>query len=322
MKNIFISILVLFFSVNSFAQDSYPNKKTITIVSPFIAGGGSDILTRILAESFQKTLGTQVVVSNVAGAGGTIGSSQVARAAPDGLTLLLVHIGMSTAPALYKNLPFDPIKSFEHIGLFAEAPKLLLAGKHITSKDGNELIDYLKKSKEQINFATAGIGSAGHLCALLLEESLGVRFTQIQYKGGSAAMVDVIGGRSDFFCEIPPPIYQHIKAGNLKAYMHASENRMASLPDVPTAKELGLGQFKMSVWYGLYAPLGTPKLIVEKLSTALQGAIKDPAVQSEAEKLGLYLFPPYQATPQALRKHLQSQMDLWTPIIKKASLSQ
>ena len=303
------------------AQEAYPGKKQITLVTPFPAGGGSDILTRVLAESFRKILGTQIVVMNVAGAGGTIGSAQVARAAPDGYTLLLVHIGMSTAPALYKDLPFDPMKSFEHVGLYAEAPKLLMGRRDLPPANAQELVDYLRAQKEKVNFATAGIGSAGHLCALLLEESLGVRFTQIQYKGGAPAMLDVLGGRADLFCEIPPPLYTHIKSGALKAYMHASEKRMPSLPEVPISQEAGLQQFRMSVWYGLYAPLGTPKPVIERLSRALQEAVKDASAKAEMEKLGIVPFEPHQATPAALKQHLQAQINLWTPIIKKANVA-
>ena len=302
------------------AQEAYPGKKQITLVTPFPAGGGSDILTRVLAESFRKILGTQIVVMNVAGAGGTIGSAQVARSAPDGYTLLLVHIGMSTAPALYKDLSFDPMKSFEHVGLYAEAPKLVIGSKNFAPTNAQELVAYLRKHKDKVNFATAGIGSAGHLCALLLEESLGVRFTQIQYKGGAPAMLDVLGGRADLFCEIPPPLYTHIKSGMLKAYMHGSEKRMATLPDLPTSQEAGVSQFKMSVWYGLYAPLGTPKAIVERLSQALQEAVRDPGAKAEMDKLGIVPFEPHQATPAGLKQHLQSQIDLWTPIIKKANV--
>jgi tripartite-type tricarboxylate transporter receptor subunit TctC len=303
------------------AQEAYPGRKQITLVTPFPAGGGSDILARVLAESFRKILSTQVVVMNVAGAGGTIGSAQVARAAPDGYTLLLVHIGMSTAPALYKDLPFDPMKSFEHVGLYAEAPKLVMGRRSLPPNNAQELVAYLRQQKEKINFATAGVGSAGHLCALLLEESLGVRFTQIQYKGGAPAMLDVLGERADLFCEIPPPLYTHIKSGALKAYMHASEKRMATLPDLPTSQEAGAAQFRMSVWYGLYAPLGTPKPIVDRLSQALQEAVRDPGAKAEMEKLGIVPFEPSQAVPAALKQHLQAQIDLWTPIIKKAGVA-
>ena len=303
------------------AQEPYPGRKQITLVTPFPAGGGSDILTRVLAESFRKILGTQVVVMNVAGAGGTIGSAQVARAAPDGYTLLLVHIGMSTAPALYKDLPFDPMKSFEHVGLYAEAPKLLMGRRDFPPRDAQELVDYLRKQKDKVNFATAGVGSAGHLCALLLEESLGVRFTQVQYKGGAPAMLDVLGGRADLFCEIPPPLYTHIKSGALKAYMHASEKRMPSLPEVPISQEAGLQQFRMSVWYGLYAPLGTPKPIVDRLSRALQESVTDAGAKAEMDKLGIVPFEPGRAVPAALKQHLQQQIDLWTPIIKNAGVA-
>lgn len=302
-------------------QEPYPTKKPISLVSPFPAGGGSDVLTRVFAESMRKSLGQQVIVLNVGGAGGTIGARQVAQAAPDGYTLLLHHIGHSTARALYKDLPFDPVASFEPIALVAEAPKLMLSGKTFPPNNVTELVAHIKKNPSKINFATAGVGSAGHLCAMLFEEAIGEKLTQIQYKGGGPAAIDVMSGQADLFCEIPPPMIPHINAGTMKVFVMAGDKRLPQLPNVPTSAEAGLKRWSMSVWYGLYAPAGTPKPIVDRLAQAIQDAMKDPEVIAQVDKLGTVLFEPSQANPAALRQHLQSQIDLWTPIIQRAGVS-
>lgn len=305
----------------AFAQDAYPSK-TITLVTPFAAGAGSDILTRILAEFFRKNLNQQVIVQNVAGAGGTIGARFVAQAPPDGYTLLLHHIGMSTAPALYKDLAFDPVKSFEPIGLFANSPYMLLGAKGFPPNTLQQVVDYVHKNKEAINFATAGVGSGGHLCALLFEQALNVKLTQLQYKGASLALQDVLGGRVDMMCDSPPPVLSHIKAGNLKAFVVMGGRRLDSLPSLPTAREAGMTTLDtMSIWYGLYAPAGTPKAIVDKLSLALQAANQDPDIGAQLAKLETTVFDAKQATPEALRQQLGAQIELWTPIIKKANLA-
>jgi tripartite-type tricarboxylate transporter receptor subunit TctC len=304
------------------AQDAYPSK-VVTLVTPFAAGAGSDILTRILAESFRKTLNQQVIVQNVAGAGGTIGAAFVARAQPDGYTLLLHHIGMSTAPALYKDLQFDPVKSFEPIGLFAASPYMLLANKNFPPNNFQEVVDYVRKHKETINFGTAGVGSGGHLCALLFEQAIDVKLTQLQYKGASLALQDVLGGRLDMMCDSPPPILPHLAAGDLKAYVVMGGRRLDSVPSLPTASEAGMKTLDMmSIWYGLYAPAGTPKPIIDKLSHALAVANQDPSVAAQLAKLETTLFDPKLATPAALRQQLASQIELWTPIIRKAGVPQ
>lgn len=302
-------------------QPPYPSR-TITIVTPFAAGAGSDILTRILAEFLTRNLGQQVIVQNIAGAGGTIGARFVAQAQPDGYTLLLHHVGMSTAPALYKDLQFDPVKSFEPIGLFADSPYMLLANAGFPPNTMKELVDHVRANKDRVNFGTAGVGSGGHLCALLFEQAIDARVTQLQYKGASLAVQDVLGGRVDMMCDSPPPILPHIRAGKLKAYAIMGGRRLASMPDIPTATEAGMKTLDMmSIWYGLYAPAGTPKAIVDRLSVALQAANADPAIAAQLTKLETAVFDPKDATPDALRQRLRSQIDLWTPIILKANLA-
>ena len=304
----------------AFAQEVYPTKKPITLISPYPAGGASDALTRILADSLRKTLGQQVSVQNVTGAGGTIGSRHVAQAAPDGYTLLLHHFGMATGPFLYKNLQFDPLKSFEHIGLFAETAFVLVSHKDFPPNSMKELATHIRQHKDKVSFATGGIGSGGHLFGIILEKSLGTKVNQILYRGAAPALVDVVAGRVDLLCDSPGPIAQHVKTGNLKAFALTGTRRLAGMPDVPTVSEVGFAELTMSLWYGFYAPKGTPRPIVERLSQALQEATKDPSVLAQLAKLDTQPFEPAQTTPEALQKKLASEMAHWGQVIQQAGV--
>ena len=299
------------------AQDAFPARRQVTVVVPFAAGGGSDLLGRILAEHLRKNLNQNVVVSNVVGAGGTVGTAQVARATPDGYTLLLHHIGMSTAPALYKDLSFDPVRSFEPIGLFADSPFMLISHKDFAPNNMREVVDYVKKHGDRVNFGTPGVGSGGHLCALLFEKEIGVKVTQLSYKGNFLALQDLLGGRLDLMCDSPPAAMGHIKSGAVKPYVMLGGRRLDALPNLPTATEAGYRTLDlMSIWYGVWAPAGTPKAVVERLSQALRAASYDAGVRAQVAKLDSTVFEPAEATPEALRQRLASQIQLWTPIIQ------
>lgn len=311
---------VAFWSGPATAQEPYPRSRPITLVTPFAAGAGSDLLTRILGEFFRGHFNQAVVVQNVGGAGGTIGAAQVARAAPDGHTLLLHHIGMSTAPALYKDLAFDPLKSFEPIGLFADSPYMLLSHKDFGPSTLEDVVEHVRKHRDKVNFGTAGVGSGGHLCALLFEQAIGAKVTQLQYKGASLALQDLLGGRLDLMCDSPPPLIGHIKQGTLKPFVVMGGRRLPFIPNTPTATEAGYRTLDMmSIWYGLYAPAGTPKPVIDRLSQALQAANQDTQVRASVEKLESTVFEPGKATPEALRERLASQIQLWTPIIRQAA---
>jgi tripartite-type tricarboxylate transporter receptor subunit TctC len=301
------------------AQEAYPNR-TITLITPYAPGGGSDYLTRTLAEALRVRLKETVVVQNVGGAGGAIGSIQAARAKPDGYTLLLNHIGMSTIPLLYKKLNFDPLTSYEFIGLFAEAPMVILARKDFAPKNFAELVTYAKANKDKLTMASSGMGSATHLCAMLFQEALGVPITMVQYKGAGPAVVDVRSGQVDLLCDLPTTTSSLIRSGDLRAYVLTSPQRMASLPDVPTAGEVGMPSLYMGAWYGFYAPLGTPKPIIEILNAALRDIVQDKSVAQQLEKIETYLLPLDQATPEALRQKLATQIELWRPIVEKAGI--
>jgi tripartite-type tricarboxylate transporter receptor subunit TctC len=307
---------LLISAVQSNAQN-YPTK-VITIVVPFAAGGPTDTLARLIAVPMSKTLKQQVIVENVVGAGGTIAANRVAKASPDGYTLLLHHIGHSTAPALYRKLPYDAIKDFEPIGLVNEVPMTLVAKKDFPPKDLKELISYVKANKDKINLANAGVGAASHLCGMLFMSAIQTELTTVPYNGTGPAMNDLLGGQVDLMCDQTTNTTSQIKAEKIKVYGVTTLKRMATLPGVPTLDEAGLKGFEVDVWHGVYAPKATPKPAIDKLTNALQDALKDSNVKQRFSELGAEPVSLDRATPQALEKHLKAEIDKWTPIIKKA----
>ncbi len=322
MKSIFRSMGVAMLcavSVSAFAADDYPSKP-ITLVIPFSAGGPTDVVGRVVAQSMSQTLKKQVIVENTVGAGGTIAAARVARSAPDGYTLFLHHIGHSTAPALYRSLPYNSIDSFEPIGLVTDVPMTLIARKDFPAKDLKELIAKLKADRTKISLANAGIGSASHLCGMLFMSAIDTDLNTIPYKGTAPAMNDLMGGQVDIMCDQTTNTTSQIKGGRVKAYGLTTSKRNTALPDVPTMAEAGLPKFEIAVWHGMYAPKGTPKPVIDKLSHALQAALKDPMVVDKFSGLGTEPVAQNRATPEALRAHLKSEIDKWTPIIKKAGV--
>ena len=301
------------------AQEAYPNRP-ITLIVPYAAGGGSDFVGRTLAEGLRTRLNETVVVQNVGGAGSSVGSIQVAKAKPDGYTLLLNHVGLSTIPTLFKKLHFDPLQSYEFIGLFAEAPMVILARKEFGPKNFSELVAYARANKEKFTMASSGMGSSTHLCAMLFQEALGVPITTVQYKGAGPALIDVRSGQVDAICDLPTTTSSMIRNGDLRAYVLTAPQRMTSLPDVPTATELGMPSLAIGVWFGVYAPLGTPKSIITILDKALRDIVQDKTVAEKLVPIETYLLPLDQATPEAHRAKLASQIELWRPIIEKAGV--
>jgi tripartite-type tricarboxylate transporter receptor subunit TctC len=301
------------------AQDDYPSK-VITIVVPFAAGGPTDTVTRLVAQAMSPTLGQQIIVENVAGAGGTLGADRVAKSDPDGYTLLLHHIGMATTMTLYRQLPYNSIEDFEPIGLVTEVPMTLVAKKDFPANNLAELIDYVKVNKETVTYANAGIGAASHLCGMLFMSAIKTQVTTVPYKGTGPAMNDLLGGQVDFMCDQTTNTTSQIEAGEIKAYGVTSKTRVASIPDVPTMDEAGLPGFEISVWHGLYAPKGTPQAVIDKLTAALQGALKDPTVVARFAELGTEPVSTDRATPDGLRTHLKAEIDKWAPIIKEAGV--
>jgi tripartite-type tricarboxylate transporter receptor subunit TctC len=300
------------------AQD-YP-KKPITVVVPFAAGGPTDTVARLLGVAMGKSLKTQILVENVGGAGGTIGAARVAKAAPDGYSVLLHHIGQSTAPALYRKLPFNVITDFEPIGLVNEVPMTLVARKDFPPKDLRELIAYVKANKDKVSYANAGLGAASHLCGMLFMSAIDTDLTTVPYKGTGPAMNDLLGGQVDFMCDQTTNTTSQIKGGKIKVYGVTTKTRVPSLPEIPTMQEAGLPGFEVSVWHGLYAPKGTPKAIVGQLTQGLRDALKDATVKQRFAELGAEPVSDSRVTPEALRAHLKAEIDKWGPIIRKAGV--
>jgi tripartite-type tricarboxylate transporter receptor subunit TctC len=301
-----------------FAQE-YPSKP-ITMVVPFAAGGPTDVVARTLAQSMGKLLKQPVIVDNSAGAGGTIGTTKVAKAAPDGYTLLLMHIGFSTAPALYRTLQYDAQKDFEPVGLVVDVPMTIIGKHDFPAADVRGLIDYVKANKSKVTYANAGIGSASHLCGLVFMSAIQADLTTVPYKGTAPAMNDLLGGQVDFMCDQTTNTTGQIKGGKIKAYAVTSKARIPSLPTLPTLAESGLAGFEVVVWHGLWAPKGTPKPIVDKLAAALKDGLHDPVFAARMTELGATVVADDRARPDALRAHAKAEIDRWGPIIKKAGV--
>lgn len=301
----------------AFAQE-FPTKP-ITVVVPFSAGGPTDTVARLVAEAMSQDLGQQVVVQNVGGAGGTLGAGQVATAQNDGYTLLLHHIGMSTAPTLYRSLPYDPLTDFAAIGLITSVPMTLVARKDFEPTTLEELLAYIKTNGENVTYAHAGIGSASQLCGMLLMEQTETVMTTVPYQGAGPAMTDIIGGQIDMICDQTTNTTSQIQAGEVKAYAVTSPERLANLPDVPTAKEGGL-DLEIGVWHGLYAPAGTDPAIIERLDAALKVALANETVIARFAELGTVPVTADEATPAALTETLTSQIELWRGVIEAAGI--
>jgi tripartite-type tricarboxylate transporter receptor subunit TctC len=317
-KRLFAAGAMLAFATTCVAQD-FPTH-AITIVVPFAAGGPTDTVTRLIAQGMTKSLGQTIVVENVGGAGGTIGVEKVAHATPNGYTLLLMHIGIATSASMYRNLRYDAQKDLDPIGLVIDVPMTMIAKPGFAPKDVRELNAYVKANKDKVTYAHAGVGSASHLCGMLYLSAIQADVTTVPYKGTGPAMTDLIGGQVDFMCDQTTNTTQQIKGGKVKAYAVTSPKRVASLPDLPTFDESGLKGFEVTVWHGLWAPHETPKAVIDKLDAALQAALRDPSTIARFAELGGEPVPQNRATPEALRAHLKSEIEKWSPIIKKAGV--
>ena len=299
--------------------DIYPSKP-ITMIVPFAAGGPTDTVARTVGQVMSKSLGQQIVIENVGGAGGTIGVGRAVIAPPDGYTILLMHIGISTAPALYRNLKYDVTKDLEPIGLVTEVPMTMIAKKDLPPNGFKDFLAYLKANKEKISYANAGVGSASHLCGMLFMSAIGTDVLTVPYKGTAPAMTDLLGGQVDFMCDQTTNTTSQIKGEKVKVYGVTSKVRVASLQNVPTLDESGLKGFSVGVWHGVWTPKGTPKAINDKLVKALQDALKDENVKARFAELGTVPEPVSRQNPESLRTHLAAEIGKWGPIIKKAGI--
>jgi tripartite-type tricarboxylate transporter receptor subunit TctC len=298
------------------AQD-YPTR-AITIIVPYAAGGPTDTIARLTAQGMSKTLGQQVIVENATGAGGTIGSTRVARAAPDGYTLLVHHVGLSTAATLYRKLSYDTKTAFAPIALLTDAPMTLIARPDFPANTLKELVAYAQAQGEKVTYANAGLGAASHLCGMLFQTAINKQLTTVPYKGNGPIMNDLLGKQIDLTCDQATNTTGPITAKQVKAYAITTKTRLNSLPDLPTAEEAGLKGFEVTVWHGIYAPKGTPAPIIQKLVAAVKVALKDPLIVTRFNDINTEPANDQEATPEALQNKLVSEVDRWAPIIKAA----
>jgi tripartite-type tricarboxylate transporter receptor subunit TctC len=297
----------------------YPDKP-ISLIVPFAAGGPTDTIARLLATQMGKSLGQTVVVENVAGAGGTVASAKVAKSKPDGYTIYIHHMGMATAQALYDKLPYDPLKDFEYIGQVADVPMVLLGRKNFPPNNFKELEAYIRTNKDKVTMANAGPGAVSQLCGLIFQSRLGVRVTTVPYKGTGPALTDLVGGQVDILCDQTTQTIPFIKEGKVKVYGVTTPKRLSALPNVPTLDEQGLKGFDVKVWHGIYAPLGTPKPILEKLNAALKKALTDPELKARLDSSNIDIVPVSKQNGDSLKAHLDAEINRWGPIIRKANI--
>ena len=301
------------------ALANYP-EKPVNIVVPFSAGGPTDKVARDLAEALRKPLGATIVIENVGGAGGTLGATKVAKAAPDGYTLLLHHIGMATSPALYRNMQYKTLDDFEYLGLINEVPMTLIAKPSMPANSYAELAKWLDANKGKVNLGNAGLGSASHLCGLLYQSTIKIDMTTVPYKGTGPAMTDLLGGQIDLMCDQTTNTTSQIEGGKVKAYAVTSSKRLTApaLAKLPTLDEMGLKGFSVNIWHGVYAPKGTPKPVLDKLAAALKVALADADFHKRQEALGAVIVTDNRVNGAEHKKFVESEINKWGPIIKAA----
>ncbi len=297
---------------------SYPSR-SITVVVPFPAGGPSDVVARIVTDHMGRTLGHQLAIENVAGAGGTLGSARVAASAPDGYTLLAGSMGSHVAaPVLAPNLKYNPSRDFEPIGFTAHSPAIIVARKDFPAKDFAQFIAYLKQHGDQVRQAHGGIGASSHMACLLFTSELGVKPTLVAYRGTGPAVNDLIGGHVDFLCEQSVSVAEQINAGTVKGYVVSSPERLPALPNIPAAKEVGI-KYDIDIWAGVFAPKDVPKEVVDKLAATLDKALDDPAVAKRLADLGASIPAKKERNPAAFDRLVKAEIARWSPILKAAS---
>jgi tripartite-type tricarboxylate transporter receptor subunit TctC len=318
MKRLLLTATAVLFATAAAAE--YP-EKPITIIVPFAAGGPTDKVARDLAEALRKPLGGQtIIIENVGGAGGTLGAAKTAKAAPDGYTLLLHHIGMATSPALYRNLPYKTLDDFEYLGMVNEVPMTLIGKPSLPANNYAELVKWLEANKGKVNLANAGLGAASHLCGLLFQSSLKLDMTTVPYKGTAPAMTDLLGGQVDIMCDQTTNTTGQIESGKVKAYAVTTTQRLTTptLKNLPTLDEAGLKGFNVSIWHGLYAPKGTPKAVTDKINTAMRAALKDPEFIKREEALGAVIVTDARLDGANHKKFVEAEINKWGPVIKAA----
>ena len=314
---VFVAIIVMSSAVPTRVQ-GYPSR-SITVIVPFPAGGASDVVARIVTNQMAKLLGQSMVVENISGAGGTVGSARAAAAPPDGYTLLAAAMGSHVAaPVLTPNLKYDPITDFMPIGITAHSPAVIIARKDFPAKDLQEFVATLRQQGDSIKQAHGGIGASSHMACLLFNALIGARPTLVAYRGSGPALNDVVGGHVDFLCEQSVSVVESVLAGSVKAYGVSATNRLSLIPDVPTAKEAGV-DYVMSIWAGLFAPRGTPPQIIGILADVLDKSLDEPTVGERLAQLGGSIPAKEERTPATFDRFVRSEIARWKPMLAATS---
>jgi tripartite-type tricarboxylate transporter receptor subunit TctC len=319
LRNFAAAVALTLSSAAALAQ-SYPTR-VITLVVPFTAGGPSDAVARHIAQSMSGTLKQQVIIENVAGVGGNTGAARVAKARPDGYTILIHHVALAAGASLYKSLPFDTLKDFTPVGLVNYGPMVLVSKKDYPANDAKEILAKLKAEGPKTTLAHAGVGSNSYLCGLLLQQALGSKLTEVAYRGTGPAMTDLMGGQVDVLCDQTTNAVPQINGNTIKAHAVTSRGRLDVLPNLPTMIETGLPDFEFVIWHGLYAPKDTPKNIVDELNKALTVAVADANVRARFAEVGTEVFPTGELTPEAHKALLEKEVAKWRDVVAKAGIS-
>lgn len=314
-----LAVALLLAPVSAMAQD-YPTENVVMVV-PAAAGGPTDVIARLLADAMGAALGRKVIVQNVPGAGGTLGSGQVAAAAADGYTVLLHNLALASAPSIYPQLPYDTATAFAAVGLVNYGPYVLAGNPGLDASDAAALIEMIKTEGENIAMAHGGDGSAAHLCGALIASQIGAEVTFVPYQGGGPALLDVIAGVDDLMCASVADVLPQVEAGKLRAYAVTSPERLPALPETPTFGEIGL-DVDLSLWTGIFAPAGTPADHIAKLNMALQAALADSNVKGKLEGMSTVIYPPEQRTPEVLQNLLAAEVPRWAAVVEQSRAAQ
>jgi tripartite-type tricarboxylate transporter receptor subunit TctC len=298
---------------------AYPTRP-ITIVYPYAAGGPGDVIARIIAEPMRAALGKPIIIENIGGANGTIGTGRVARAAPDGYTLVLGVWSTHVVNGAIYALSYDVVNDFEPISLITEGPQVIVARKSMPANDLKELIAWLKANSAKATQGNAGVGSPGQIASVFLQKRIGTRIHFVPYRGAAAAMQDLIAGQIDVMIASLIVTLQPVRAGHIKAYAVTANKRLTAAPEIPTVDEVGLPGFYTSPWSAIWAPRATPRDVIDKLNAAVAQALADPVVRTRLADAGQEIFPSEQRTPEALGAFQKTEIEKWWPIIKEASI--
>ncbi len=318
-RRAFASLAFAIAATAAHAQADYPSRP-ITVIVPFAAGGSSDIIARLVAQNMSATLRQQIIIENAAGAGGTAGAARLAKAAPDGYTLLVHHLAIASSASLYARLPYDAANAFQPLGLINSGPYVIMARLGFEASNVGELLDKLRRDGAKVTMAHSGVGAGSHLCATFLGQALNAPITQVAYRGAAQSAQDILAGNVDLLCEQTATALPHIETKKAKAFAVTSTTRVAQLPDLPTLDEAGIKGFDLTNWHGLYAPRNTPGPIVAKLDDALRKALADPLVVQRFRELGTELFPEEQRGPEAHARMFASEIVRWAEVVKKAGI--